>query len=54
MTLLHTVTKNGQFFFINSKRVSREKYLETKHGKRLDCFVTRVTQKAVRNYCQAR
>ena len=54
MNLLHTVTDHGHFYFINSKRVSRLAYLEAKAGKRLECFITRATRTAVRNYCLAR
>lgn len=53
MNLLHTVTSNGHFYFVNSRRVSRTAFLDTKAGKRLDCFITRVTKTSVRNWCYA-
>lgn len=48
--ICHTVTSKGHFYYINGKRVSREAVIEAKHGRRQDCFVTRATKKAVRNY----
>ena len=53
MQLLETVTANGKFYYVDSRRVSREKFIETKSGKRLDCFITRVSKHAIRNWCSA-
>jgi len=53
LSLLETVTAKGKTFFVNGRRVSRTAYIEAKTGKRLDCFVTRATKEAVRNYCTA-
>lgn len=53
LNLLETVTAKGKTYFINGRRVSRLAFIEAKTGKRLDCFVTRATKEAVRNYCTA-
>lgn len=53
LNLLETVTAKGKTYYVNGKRVSRLAYIEAKTGKRLDCFVTRATAQAVRNYCTA-
>ncbi len=53
MQLLQTVTAKGTFYYIEGKRVSREAFITAKFQKRLDCFITRVSTKAVRNWCVA-
>ena len=53
LNLLETRTATGKTYFVNGRRVSRVAYLEAKSGKRLDCFVTRATKNAVRDYCTA-
>ena len=48
--LLHTVTAKGHFYFINSRRVSAEAFRAAKFARRQDCFATRVSKNAVRNF----
>jgi len=48
--LCHTVTAKGHFYFIDSKRVSRDEFLAAKFQRRQDCFITRATKHAVRNF----
>jgi hypothetical protein len=48
--LLHTVTASGHYYFIDSKRVTRDAFLAAKFQRRQDCFFTRVSKKSVRNY----
>lgn len=48
--LLQTVTAKGTFYFINGKRVSRDTFIEFKFQRRQDCFITRSTPQAVRNF----
>ena len=50
LELCHTVTAKGHFFYINGKRVTREAWQLAKFQRRMDCFITRVDQKAVRNF----
>ena len=51
--LCRTVTSKGEFFFVDSKRVTRAQFSETKFMRRLDCFVTRATRFAVRDFMVA-
>ncbi len=53
MHILETVTASGRFYYLNGRRVTRCAVIAAKHGKRLSCFVTRVTPRAVRNSCVA-
>jgi hypothetical protein len=48
--LCHTVTSTGHRYYINGKRVSRDDFQLVKFQRRQDCFITRATAKAVRNY----
>lgn len=48
--LCHTVTNNGHFYFIDGAKVSHDSFLEAKFQRRQDCFFTRVTKNAVRNF----
>lgn len=48
--LCHTVTKNGHFYFIEGRKVCRDEFLLAKFQRRQDCFITRVTKNAVRNF----
>jgi hypothetical protein len=50
LQLLHTVSDKGHRYFIDSKRVSRDTFLEAKAGRRQDTFFTRATAKIVRNF----
>jgi len=48
--LCKTVTAKGTFFFIDGKRVSRDKFQECKFGRRMDCFFTRATRHSVKDF----
>ncbi len=50
LNLCHTVTAKGHFYYVEGKRVSRDEFLTAKFQRRQDCFVTRVTKSAVRNF----
>jgi len=50
LQLLHSVTNSGHHYFIDGKKVSRDTFIESKFQRRQDCFITRATKKAVRNY----
>ena len=50
--LLRTVTSKGPRYYIDGRRVSLEEFqtVKTGPGKRQDCFITRATRHAVRDY----
>lgn len=48
--LLRTVTDKGTRYYIDGKRVSLEAFQDIKFRRRQDCFITRATRKAVRDY----
>jgi len=50
MQLCQTVTAKGTFYFVDSKRVSRDTFLAAKFQRRQDSFITRVEKNAVRNF----
>lgn len=50
LSLCRTVTNAGVRYYINGKRVSLEKFQTAKFRRRQDCFVTRATRDAVRDY----
>jgi hypothetical protein len=48
--LLRTVTARGVRYFIDGKRCTREDHQRLKFRNRQDCFVTRSTKDAVRDW----
>lgn len=50
--LLKTTTAKGTRYYVDSRRVSREAFLEIKSGpnKRQDCFITRSDKAGTRDY----
>jgi len=55
MNLRHTITPKGDFYFVNSRRVSRTKYENAKQGRGLDTFLTTTTKDGViRQHCHVR
>lgn len=50
LQLCRTVTANGTFFYIDGKRVTLEAFQLAKFGRRQDCFVTRSTRHAVKDF----
>jgi hypothetical protein len=53
MNLLRTITPKGTRYFINSKRVTRDKYDEAKFGRTLSCIQTNINKGTTRQYCIA-
>ena len=50
LQLCQTITRNGTFYYIDGKRVSRDSFLTAKFQRRMDSFVTRVERHAVKNF----
>lgn len=50
LQLCHTVTAKGHFYYIDSKRVSRDAFLTAKFWRRQDCFITRQGPTFVKNF----
>lgn len=52
--MLRTITPKGTFYFVNSRRVSRDQFNETQFGRRLECFQTTIKNGIIRHYHTAR
>lgn len=50
LQLCRTVTSKGNRYYIDGRRVSLEAFQTAKFQRRQDCFITRATRKAVRDY----
>jgi len=56
MQLLETISNNGNTsrFYVDSKRVSQQRFRDIKTLHRLDCFQTIIRRGFIRHYCCAR
>ena len=50
LQLCRTVTAKGTFYYINGRRVARDSFITAKFQRRQDCFVTRVSKHAVKDF----
>lgn len=51
--LCRTITNKGEFYFVNSRRVTKDKFEETKFWMRMSCLQTTIKKGIIRHYCVA-